>query len=185
LLALTIVELLPSRVLIATSNFAHTAEMSSGSAVATLTNPIDEPLSTSGFLSTSAASLRHGSSQFSKTYRQASSLFLTRRLQEALSVLQPLVTNTTALDQANGDSSEGAPIANASRSSRIKVWSLYLTILDAVVNLGLEEGKNTFGSQEWRSLVGKAREGKVWDDVVTDGYRGIEGDVDAEVVISL
>ncbi|KAI9864091.1 MAG: hypothetical protein M1813_003408 [Trichoglossum hirsutum] len=165
--------------------------MSGGSTVAVLTNSPDDPLSSSGFLSTSVTSLpgftspRSGSSQFSKAYRQASSLFLTRRLQEALSALQPLITNTSTSDQTNGSSSEGAPIANANKSSRIKVWSLYLTILDAVVNLGPEEGKNAFGSQEWRSLVGKAREGKVWDDVVVDGYRGIEGDVDAEVVTSL
>jgi len=165
--------------------------MSNGSAIATLTNTVDDPLSPSGFLSSSVNSLstfsspRHGSSQFSKAFRQASSLFLTRRLQEALSTLQPLVTNVSTSNQTNGDSSEGAPIASASRSSRIKVWSLYLTILDAVAKLGPEDGKNAFGNQEWRLLVGKAREGKVWDDVVTDGYRGIEGDVDAEVVISL
>jgi hypothetical protein len=165
--------------------------MSGGSTVAVLTNSPDDPLSSSGFLSTSVTSLpgftspRSGSSQFSKAYRQASSLFLTRRLQESLSALQPLITNTSTSDQTNGSSSEGAPIANANKSSRIKVWSLYLTILDAVVNLGPEEGRNAFGSQEWRSLVGKAREGKVWDDVVVDGYRGIEGDVDAEVVTSL
>ncbi|KAI9773583.1 MAG: hypothetical protein M1840_006857 [Geoglossum simile] len=165
--------------------------MSTGSAIATLTNPADDPLSASSFLPSSINSLstlsspRHGSSQFSKTYRQASSLFLTRRLQEALSALQPLVTSASTSNQTNGDSFEGAPIANASRSLRIKVWSLYLTILDAVVKLGPEDGKNAFGNQEWRLLVGKAREGKVWEDVVTDGYRGIEGDVDAEVVISL
>ncbi|KAH0561954.1 hypothetical protein GP486_003339 [Trichoglossum hirsutum] len=177
--------------------------MSGGSAVAILanppdeplpilTNPPDEPLSSSGFLSASAASLpggfktRDGSSQFSKAYRQASSLFLTRRPQEALSALQPLITNTHTSDQSNGGGpSEGAPIASASRGLRIKVWCLYLTILDAVVNLGPEEGKNAFGSQDWRSLVSKAREGKVWDDVVVDGYGGREGGVDAEVVISL
>jgi hypothetical protein len=166
--------------------------MSNGSAIATLTNTVDDPLSPSGFLSSSINSLstlsspRHSSSQFSKTYHQASSLFLTRRLQEALWTLQPLVTNASSTsNQTNGDSSEGAPIASASRSLRIKVWSLYLTILDAVVKLGPEDGKNAFGNQEWRLLVGKAREGKVWDDVVTDGYRGREGDVDAEVVISL
>src|SRR4051812_15398218 len=99
--------------------------MSSGSAIATLTNLIDDPLSPSGFLSTfppPVQALRHGSSQFSKTCRQASSLFLTRRLQEALSALQPLISNTPASDQTNGDSPEGAPITGASRSLRIKVW---------------------------------------------------------------
>ena len=65
------------------------------------------------------------------------------------------------------------------------MWSLYLTILNAAVDLDPEEGKQTFGSQEWRALVSKVREGDVWEEVVKNGYGGVEGDVDSDVVINL
>lgn len=80
---------------------------------------------------------------------------------------------------------EPAPIAKASRTTRIKVWSLYLTILNAVVELDPDEGKQAFGSAEWRGLVQKVREGEVWEEVVKNGYGGVEGDVDSDVVINL
>jgi hypothetical protein len=73
----------------------------------------------------------------------------------------------------------------ASRSTRIKVWSLYLTILNAVLELDPDEGKVSFGSSEYRALVNKVRDGEVWEEVVRNGYGGIEGDVDADVVINL
>jgi hypothetical protein len=65
------------------------------------------------------------------------------------------------------------------------VWSLYLTILNAVVELDPDEGKQAFGSKEWRGLVSKVRDGDVWEEVVRDGYGGVEGDVDSDVVINL
>ena len=65
------------------------------------------------------------------------------------------------------------------------MWSLYLTILNAVVELDPDEGKQAFGSQDWRALVAKVREGGVWEEVVQNGYRGVEGDVDSDVVINL
>ena len=65
------------------------------------------------------------------------------------------------------------------------MWSLYLTILNAVVELDPDEGKQAFGSQEWRGLISKVREGEVWEEVVNNGYGGGEGDVDSDVVINL
>lgn len=65
------------------------------------------------------------------------------------------------------------------------MWSLYLTILNAVVELDPDEGKQAFGSQEWRSLVSKVRDGDVWEEVVSNGYGGVEGNVDSDVVINL
>jgi len=82
-------------------------------------------------------------------------------------------------------SHEPAPIARASRTTRIKVWSLYLAILNAILELEPDEGKDSFGTQEWRSICGKVREGDVWEEVVQNGYHGVEGDVDSEVVINL
>ncbi|KAB5570169.1 peroxin 26 [Coniochaeta sp. 2T2.1] len=134
-------------------------------------------------LSSSISSARNSSSHISKSYRQASTLFLTRRLPEALSTILPLITQPTSED--NGPSTEPAPVAKASRTTRIKVWSLYLTILNAIVELDPDEGKDAFGTQEWRQLVSKVREGEVWEEVVRDGYHGVEGDVDSDVVINL
>ncbi|KAJ4064946.1 hypothetical protein NW753_003391 [Fusarium oxysporum] len=136
-------------------------------------------LSTSISSLASSTSSRHPS-QISKTYRQASTLFLTRRLPEALTTLLPLITPPEHVDDG-----EPAPVARASRTTRIKVWSLYLTILNGIVELEPEEGKDAFGNQEWRALCTKVREGEIWDEVVTNGYHGVEGDVDSDVVINL
>jgi hypothetical protein len=142
-------------------------------------------------LSSSVSSLsssRHQSSQIAKAYRQAAQLFLTRRLPEALSTIEPIITppdQDKLNGTTNGDVLPYAPIASASRSTRVKVWSFYLTFLNSVVELGAEEGKHAFGSTRWKTLVSKCRDGSVWEDVVRDGYAGAEGDVDAEVVINL
>ncbi|UQC78622.1 peroxin 26 [Colletotrichum lupini] len=130
----------------------------------------------------SSTSARH-TSQISKTYRQASTLFLTRRLPEALSTILPLITPPSG--QLENGAGEPAPVARASRSTRIKVWSLYLTTLNAIVELEPDEGKDAFGSQEWRALCTKVREGDIWEEVVRNGYHGVESDVDSDVVINL
>lgn len=54
-----------------------------------------------------------------------------------------------------------------------------------MLELDPEEGKVAFGSSEYRALVSKVREGSVWEDVVRNGYAGVEGDVDSDVVINL
>ncbi|KAK1827113.1 hypothetical protein QBC39DRAFT_428564 [Podospora conica] len=133
----------------------------------------------------SLSSARHSSSShITKTYRQASTLFLTRRLPEALSTVLPLITPPTPEDP-NTDAFEPAPVARASRSTRIKVWSLYLTVLNAILELDSEEGKQAFGTQEWRALCTKVRDGHIWEEVVHNGYHDVEGNVDADVVINL
>lgn len=60
-----------------------------------------------------------------------------------------------------------------------------MTILNAIVELDSDEGKQAFGGADWRALVAKVRDGDVWEEVVRDGYEGIEGSVDADVVINL
>jgi hypothetical protein len=62
---------------------------------------------------------------------------------------------------------------------------LYLTILNAILELEPDEGKDTFGAQEWRALCTKVRDGAIWEEVVKNGYHGVEGDVDSDVVINL
>ncbi len=139
-------------------------------------------------LSSSVSSARPSANHISKTYRQASTLFLTRRLPEALSTVLPLITPPPPpSDEAESGSAaaEPAPIARASRTTRVKVWSLYLTILNAIIELGPDDGKDAFGTQEWRTICSKVREGEVWEEIVRNGYHGVEGDVDSDVVINL
>ena len=171
----------------------HETSIDSYTAIASPTTNGAFPASSHGImassissLSSSMASVRHSSSSshITKAYRQASTLFLTRRLPEALSTVVPLITPPPS-DDPDGTSFEPAPIARASRSTRIKVWSLYLTILNAILELDADEGKQAFGTQEWRAICTKVREGEVWEDVVRHGYHGVEGDVDADVVINL
>lgn len=134
----------------------------------------------------SSSSPRHSSSSVSKTYRQSSTLFLTRRLPEALTTILPLITPPAAPpSEAVIGTTEPAPVAKASRNTRIKVWTLYIAILNAIVALEPDEGKEAFGAQDWRSLCSKVRDGDIWEEVVANGYHGVEGDVDPDVVINL
>ena len=106
-----------------------------------------DDMSGSRYLSSSISSLstsRQQSSQIAKAYRQAAQLFLTRRLPEALSTIEPIITPAPQEDASgNGNGHDGelaghAPVATASRGTRVKVWSFYLTVLNAVVELGAE-----------------------------------------------
>lgn len=133
----------------------------------------------------SSASARNSGSYVSKTYRQSSTLFLTRRLPEALTTILPLLSPPPPPSEGANGTIEPAPVAKASRNTRIKVWTLYIAILNAIVALEPGEGKEAFGSLEWRSICTKVREGHVWEEVVSNGYHGVEGDVDSDVVINL
>ena len=163
---------------------------SSGSITVTITTG-DSSLSNSQQLSSSVPTLssnKRPSSEISKVYKHASQLFLTRRFPEALSVLEPIITPNK---QANGykESDEDAlpevPIANATTTQRIKVWVLYLTLLNSIVDLGEHEGRRSFGQSRYRKMVARVRNGDIWDTVVCDGYGGREGSLDAEVVYNL
>ena len=78
-----------------------------------------------------------------------------------------------------------APVAGATPSLRIKIWSLYVTLLNSIVDLGEDEGKRDFGPMEYKAIVAKVRNGDIWEQVVQHGYGGREGLVDAEVVWNL
>lgn len=143
--------------------------------------------SSSQHLSSSQASLNQSSkrtsSEISKIYKHASQLFLTRRLLEAYEALQPIVTPPGK--KRPDDSPAQAPVATATTSQRIKIWSLYVTLLNSIVDAGYEEGGNIFGHKSYGDIVRNVRNGNIWDQVVKDGYQGREGSVDAEVVYNL
>lgn len=149
----------------------------------------------SQYLSSSVSSLhrpKKSTSEISKTYKHASQLYLTRRLAECYEVLQPVLHPVANAEKQNGhvsqsedDSTPRAPIASGSTSQRIKMWSLYATLLNTIVELGDEEGKRDFGSKLYREIVRNVQSGEVWEQVVRDGYMNREASVDAEVVYNL
>ncbi|KAK4540187.1 hypothetical protein LTR36_009685 [Oleoguttula mirabilis] len=149
----------------------------------------------SQYLSSSLSNLsrsRSTNSLIVRTYKQATQLYLTKRFKEALETLEPIITPQRAQrdDATNGDVPHGAgataaPVAQCSKGTRTKVWVFYLSLLHAIIELGPEEGKLAFGSSRWRQLANKAREGTIWEEIVQAGYGGIEGDVDADVVVNL
>jgi hypothetical protein len=198
-------DLNPSSQKKASSNTASTTEqtdkerkMPTRTAVLTDTTNID---SSSAYLTSSLTSLsrsRSSNNLIVRTYKQATQLYLTRRFREAWDVLGTIVrgsegqegeeNNSGNFNNTNDD--EGnlspAPVAQSSRGTRTKVWVFYLSLIHAVVELGAEEGGREFGGTEkWRSIAKKAREGTVWGEIVARGYGGQEGEVDAEVVVNL
>ncbi|EEH20328.1 hypothetical protein PABG_02587 [Paracoccidioides brasiliensis Pb03] len=134
-------------------------------------------------LSSSSSSLSFSSSkQISQAYKQSSQLFLTRRLQESLFVIEPIITPSLSQD---GQQDGPAPIATASNNLRKKVWNLYISTLNAIVELGPEEGRKQFGQKEWKALASKVRDGSLWGIVSRVGYGGRDGSIDADVVYNI
>lgn len=107
-----------------------------------------------------------------------------------MSALEPIFSTLVLQEDdcfTNGDETAVplAPITTASSTLRIKIWNLYITMLNAVVDLGPDEGKKALGQKEWKALVSKVRDGDIWETIVQTGYKGLEGSVDADVVYSL
>ncbi|KAL4968270.1 protein pex26 [Aspergillus stella-maris] len=135
-------------------------------------------------MSASASSLPP-SKLCSKTYKKASQLFLTRRLEEALVSLEPVISASSSNDEQEVNGAPVAPIATVPATWRIKIWNLYITLLSAIIDLGPEEGKMAIGQKEWKDISTQVRDGSIWEKVVQIGYQGREGSVDAEVVYNL
>ena len=163
---------------------------SSGFSNITMSNASDSLSHSPSLLSwtTSLAPTKKASCEISKTYKQASQLFLTRRLSEALAVLEPVINPPCPVKgqiSDEDDCASVAPVATATTSQRIKIWSLYITLLNAIVDLGIDEGKQSFGQKDYKAILRKVRDGEVWEQVVRNGYGGKEGSVDAEVIYNL
>ena len=173
-------------------NLNFTTEYSrimSGSST-TVVDPTSETLSASRLLDSSYGSLplpRKGKSEIQRAYKHASELFLTRRLSEALSTIEPVITVPQAQEEniEHDETPCKAPVAGAQRKVRAKIWVLYLTLLNAIADLGSDVGSKSFGKKAWWDLVAKVQNGTIWDEVVEIGYGGIEGNLDADVVQSL
>ncbi|KAL3473973.1 hypothetical protein BJX99DRAFT_187447 [Aspergillus californicus] len=139
----------------------------------------------SSYMSASTPSLSP-SKLCSKTYKKASQLFLTRRLQEALIALAPVISTKSGNDDNEVNGADPVPpIATVPATWRIKVWNLYITLLSAIIDLGPEEGRNTIGQKEWKTISTQVRDGSIWEKVAQIGYQGREGSIDAEVVYNI
>ncbi|PWY69145.1 hypothetical protein BO70DRAFT_344648 [Aspergillus heteromorphus CBS 117.55] len=163
-----------------------------GSSHMTASQSQSSQLLSSSSSTTTTSSSRSPSKLCSRTYKKASHLYLTRRLQESLAALEPVITIVRGPDDqqhrlanGNGHGEAVAPIATAQPTWRIKVWNLYITLLSGIVDLGAEEGKKLFGQKEWKAISSQVRDGEIWEMVVQTGYKGLEGSVDAEVVYNL
>jgi hypothetical protein len=163
---------------------------SSGSSTVTATTDVD-PSSTSKALSSSLSSLpasKRQSSEILKAYKSASQLFLTRKFSDAHSILEPLITppsRPSGSKDCDDEVISEAPIARAIKNQRIKIWVLYITLLNSIIDLDRDEGKKLFGEAKHREIVKSVHSGDIWETVVRDGYEGREGSVDAEVVYNL
>jgi len=137
----------------------------------------------SQYISASISSLssqKAPTSWIAKTYREATQLYLTRRLAEALDAIEPVILP----DQKTPDDLL-APVSRSSRGTRVKIWSFYITLIDAIIALGSADGRTACGVTRWKSIVASVKEGTIWEQVVINGYRGFEGQVDGEVVANL
>ena len=134
-----------------------------------------------------SSSSKRINSLLSKIYKQASELYLTRRIPECLAMLEPTVFPWKSTDvNSNGEENHDiALIIKASRSLRVKIWTLYLTLLNDIVSLGVNEGRSTVGIRKWRELAASVQDGTIWDQVVKVGYSGVEANVDIEVIANL
>lgn len=151
-----------------------------------------DPLANS--LSSLSSSSAHPPS-ISRSYKQASQLFLTRQIVEARDVLSLLVTAPGADGVDNARTQRHAPVASASKSARCKVWSLWIAITNEILNLGVDEGGRAMdaseaddgrtGGRRWRDLAKSVGEGHIWAEIVETGYAGVEAALDAEVVANL
>ena len=125
-----------------------------------------------------------------ESFKEAQELFFTRRLVQAMDVIEHVVAPTTAAQTEDhslrGNESISLPlVVNAERKERIRVLNLYIMILNAIIELGPEIGKRQFGSARWKALIAKVQNGTVWDEIVKIAYNGSEGSIDPEIVTNL
>lgn len=98
-------------------------------------------------------------------FQRSTTLFLTRRLPPALETLHPVLPYTN----------------KCVRSLRVKIWSTYFAILDAVLKLEGPEGKDAFGSlRSWREVKNRVRKAKIWEELL--GTYGDVGRAEIEIV---
>lgn len=127
--------------------------------------------------------------QLSRRYRKARNLFLTQQFTQAFEettlLLEPHDAFEDIVETGREDTVVGAPVSFAKRSLRVKVWSLYLTLLSTFMGAGTQKASAWIGAQTWESLDTSLRSGSIWQRVVEVGYAGDELALDHEVIVAL
>ena len=126
--------------------------------------------------------------QASRTYKRAKQLYLTRQFPDCYATLEDLIKAPPTPEHE--DDSDEVPTALVARKSvstnmRVRIWCLYISLLNEIVALGPEDGKQQFGNKQWRDMLSSVQNGQVWETVVETGYGGRESLVDSEVVYNL
>ena len=122
-------------------------------------------------------------SSISKIYKRASTLFLTRQLKEAHSLLTSLIDG--AADASSNGFTTNIALIDATRNQRVKIWCLYLSLIDELLKVGPVQGATFVGLKNWSSLKESVTDSTVWDYVTKQGYQGRQASVDEEVIASL
>ena len=171
------------------ANAAWTGRLIAKMSATTTFTALDHELGGSDNLSQSVSSVGspRRKSKFSKPFKQASQFFLTRRFSDALVSIDTLVAPSSpgSNETPEAGNDRAAPVASADLKWRVKIWNFYITLQNAILELGPDDGKNAVGLRAWNAAVQKAKTGDIWDQVVNVGYRGDETLVDAEVVLNL
>lgn len=122
--------------------------------------------------------------QISKDYDLAQGYFSSKQFREAYDILEALISTPKpeAGDVEDEASTGKSPIATAKSSLRIKVWTLYFKLVDALIVSGPNECVAEFGRDKWRQITSRVLDSTIWKQVLQDGYGGILANVDAGVV---
>jgi len=125
--------------------------------------------------------------QISKDYDLAQGYFSSKQFREAYDILETLISlpKPKAGDVEDSALAGKSPVTTAKSSLRVKVWVLYLKLLDALIGSGSNERVAEFGRATWREITSRVQDSTIWKQVLQDGYGGILANVEAEVVWKL
>ncbi|OLL23261.1 hypothetical protein NEOLI_000851 [Neolecta irregularis DAH-3] len=101
----------------------------------------------------------------SRAYSTSSQQFLTKQLPQSFLTIRPYLSSSSA-----------------SYSWKVKIWKLYITILDTAAKASQEEGKKVWGRGEWSRVMRLAKYNAVWDEC--EQAFG-QNDMDLDVVTAL
>lgn len=125
----------------------------------------------------------------SKKYRKARNLFLTQQFAEAFSeiglTLEPGEWFEGDVHDGEGKSLSRVPILFAKKSVRVKIWSLYLTLLNTFRKAGNDQAGVWVGARRWKGLYASLCDGSIWQNVLHVGYADNEHAMDHEITVAL
>jgi len=101
----------------------------------------------------------------SRAYSTSSQQFLTKQLPQAFLTIRPYLSSSSV-----------------SYSWKVKIWKLYITILDTAAKASQEEGKKVWGRGEWLRVMRLAKYNAVWDECE---HAFGQNDMDLDVVTAL